>query len=258
MTPEQIRDLIRRYFATYLSVDRDTAEALLAADLRFTSPYDDHIDRATYFERCWRNAGQFESIEIEKIFVDGEECLVLYEAKTRSGTKIRNTELIRVAEGKIRSIEVFFGRPPGSADKAAEAARIRGLLEDQAAAIRDGDVEAVLRHFAPDTLTFDVLPPLGRRGKEETRARLEAWLAAYDGPVAVEDRDREISAAGDLAFCHGLRRISGRLRSGTGVDMWVRMTLCLRQIDGDWLIVHSHLSDPLDPETGMALTGLKP
>jgi len=40
--------------------------------------------------------------------------------------------------------------------------------------------------------------------------------------------------------------------------MWVRATLGLRRIEGDWRIVHDHESVPWDPETGKGLTGLEP
>lgn len=42
----------------YLAQDRDAAEPLIAQDLVFTSPQDDHIDRAAYLERCVPTAGQ--------------------------------------------------------------------------------------------------------------------------------------------------------------------------------------------------------
>ena len=38
-------------FAAYMTNDRKIVEDSLADDFRFTSPYDDRIDKATYFER---------------------------------------------------------------------------------------------------------------------------------------------------------------------------------------------------------------
>ena len=61
MSDSQIADLVRKCFAAYDSADRDAMESLLAHQFTFTSPFDDHIDRDTYFERCWPGAGTFES-----------------------------------------------------------------------------------------------------------------------------------------------------------------------------------------------------
>lgn len=44
---------MRANFASYLAQDRDTAEQLIADDFVFTSPQDDHVDKATFFGRCF-------------------------------------------------------------------------------------------------------------------------------------------------------------------------------------------------------------
>jgi ketosteroid isomerase-like protein len=111
MNSDQMTDLVRSYFKYYMTVDRSAMEAQLADDFTFTSPYDDHIDRAAYFERCWPNAGTFEYHDIKTIVVDGEQCFVVYEGKAKSGNAFRNTELMRIVDGRLRSVEVFFGRP---------------------------------------------------------------------------------------------------------------------------------------------------
>ena len=65
-------DIIRGVFAAYLSNDRKAIEDSLADDFHFTSPYDDEIDKATYFDRCWRNSGWIERHDRPG---DGEEDL---------------------------------------------------------------------------------------------------------------------------------------------------------------------------------------
>lgn len=112
MSRNLVRDLVRGVFAAYKTADRNAIEQLLSDGFTFTSPYDDHIDRATYFERCWPAAGTFEYHDLEKIVVNGQECFVLYNSRTKSGTMIRNVEHFRIEGGRVRSVEVFFGLPP--------------------------------------------------------------------------------------------------------------------------------------------------
>ncbi len=112
MNGREIPDLVRRYFAAYKSADLNAIEPLLTDDFTFTSPYDDHIDRATYFERCWPGAGTFECHDLKRIFVDGNECFVLYESAAKNGSLFRNTEFFRFDGGRTQSVEVFFGLPP--------------------------------------------------------------------------------------------------------------------------------------------------
>jgi ketosteroid isomerase-like protein len=109
MTTAHKSDSLRRLFTAFLAKDRKTAEDLLADDFTFTSQYDDHIDRATYFERCWPNSGHISSQVLEKIFVEGDEAFVLYKCITDDGKDFRNTEFFRFDGDKIRSVDVYFG-----------------------------------------------------------------------------------------------------------------------------------------------------
>jgi ketosteroid isomerase-like protein len=107
--PQRKADIIRAVFAAYLANDRSVVEQALADDFRFTSPYDDHIDKATYFERCWRNSDWIEHHELERIFVEGDEAFVTYACVAKNGKSFRNTEFFAFADDKIKRIDVYFG-----------------------------------------------------------------------------------------------------------------------------------------------------
>jgi ketosteroid isomerase-like protein len=102
-------EIIRALFAAYAAKTRDVVETLLADDFTFTSPYDDAIDRATYFERCWPNSARFRSVAIERICESGSEAFALYRVETVDGLTFRNTELFGFAGERVRSVTVFFG-----------------------------------------------------------------------------------------------------------------------------------------------------
>jgi ketosteroid isomerase-like protein len=102
-------EAIRRYFAAYKAKTRKVVEDELAEDFTFTSPYDDAIDRATYFERCWPNSDRIKSIDIEKISESGNDVFVLYRVVNQDGDEFRNTELFSFERDRLRKIQVFFG-----------------------------------------------------------------------------------------------------------------------------------------------------
>ena len=102
-------DIIRAIFAAYLSNDRKVVEDALTDDFRFTSPYDDEIDKATYFERCWRNSDWIERHELDRIFVEGDEAFVTYKCTAKGGKNFRNTEFFTFAGEKVKRIDVYFG-----------------------------------------------------------------------------------------------------------------------------------------------------
>jgi ketosteroid isomerase-like protein len=103
-------DIIRSSFEAYLAQDRRKAEDLMAKDLTFTSPQDDHIDRDAYFERCFPTADRLNSQEILELVGAGDHGgFLMYEYELKSGERHRNTEFIRVRDGQIIEIQVFFG-----------------------------------------------------------------------------------------------------------------------------------------------------
>jgi ketosteroid isomerase-like protein len=102
-------EIITRLFDAFKALDRNTAEAVLSDDFRFTSPYDDAIDKATYFERCWPNIDRIRSQTLEKIFVEGDAAFVEYRCETNDRTEFRNVEFFTFDRDRVRSVSVYFG-----------------------------------------------------------------------------------------------------------------------------------------------------
>jgi ketosteroid isomerase-like protein len=109
MTSGDRTAMIRGLFAAYLNNDRKAVEETLADDFRFTSPYDDAIDKTTYFERCWRGADWIARHELEKILVRGDEAFVTYKCVAKDGKSFRNTEFFVFSGDKVGRIDVYFG-----------------------------------------------------------------------------------------------------------------------------------------------------
>src|SRR3954470_19251468 len=93
--------LIRDLFAAYLGNDRQQVSDALAEDFRFTSPFDDDLDKATYFERCWRDTGGISRRDLGRIFVAGDEAFVTCRCLATDGRSFRNTEFFTFAGGKV-------------------------------------------------------------------------------------------------------------------------------------------------------------
>ena len=102
-------EIIRALFAAYIANDRKAVENALTDDFRFTSPYDDEIDKATYFARCWRNTDWIERHDLERIFVEGDEAFVIYKCVAKGGKNFRNTEFFSFEGDKVKRIDVYFG-----------------------------------------------------------------------------------------------------------------------------------------------------
>jgi ketosteroid isomerase-like protein len=102
-------EIIRAIFAAYRANDRASVERHFTDDFHFTSPYDDAIDKATYFVRCWQDSGWLESQQLEKILVEGSAAFVTYRCVAKDGKSFRNTEFFHFEGDKIQGIDVYFG-----------------------------------------------------------------------------------------------------------------------------------------------------
>ena len=109
MSAQTKAEIIRALFAAYLSYDRKAVEGAFTEDFHFTSPYDDEIDKPTYFARCWRVTDWIERHELERIFVEGDAAFVTYRCVAKGGKSFRNTEFFSFEGDKIKRIDVYFG-----------------------------------------------------------------------------------------------------------------------------------------------------
>jgi len=123
-------------------------------------------------------------------------------------------------------------------------ASVREHLETLAQAIRAKDVDALMTHYAPDIVAFDVMPPLAVQGAADYRKNFERWFASMQGPIDYEMNDLRISLSESHAFCHFLGHVKGARAGGEKLDYSVRVTTCLQKANGQWLVGHEHVSMP--------------
>ncbi|GCB51550.1 nuclear transport factor 2 family protein [Streptomyces sp. NL15-2K] len=120
------------------------------------------------------------------------------------------------------------------------------------------DVDAIMSFYAPEGFTaFDLMPPFEFGGGEMWRRNWEEFYAAFDGPLSLDVADLLVYAQGELAIARCAVRMTGTMY-GRPMDSWVRTTNCFRLIDGQWLMIHDHVSWPIDFATGKALMDLTP
>jgi ketosteroid isomerase-like protein len=115
-----------------------------------------------------------------------------------------------------------------------------------------------LANYAADVLLFDVIGPLRSMGSDAARKRLTEWFASFRGPIGYELRDLAVTAGAEVAYAHGLNRVSATTLGGQKLDMWWRATICYHRTDGAWLITHAHASVPFDAASGRASLDLAP
>jgi hypothetical protein len=110
---------VRAMYEAYVNHDRAAIEPLLADAFHFTSPLDNRIDRATYFERCWPAGKAIDSFDFVVVAPAGNRVFVVYEGRRKGGKRFRNTEVCLFQGQQVVEVEVYFGwdiphpAPPG-------------------------------------------------------------------------------------------------------------------------------------------------
>jgi ketosteroid isomerase-like protein len=125
--------------------------------------------------------------------------------------------------------------------------QIREVIEAKVAALAAGDVKAMLAFYAPEVVEFSLAPPLRQLTDARDPAPVERWIATFEAPPRRQVTRLEITVGGDVAFATSLDCLIATPKGAPeGFDLWFRVTLGLRRIDGRWLITHEHESVPFE------------
>ena len=156
----------------------------------------------------------------------------------------------------VALLVVTFG-PPARADARAD---IKALEDRFVAAFKAKDVEAIMKVYAPDQtlFVFDVVPPRQYVGAAAYRKDWQNVFGSFDGPITVELTDLDIAADRNLAYSHSIQRVAGTDKQGKKLDLTVRVTDVYKKTRGQWLIIHEHVSLPVDLDTGKPDLSSKP
>ena len=103
-----------------------------------------------------------------------------------------------------------------------------------------------MSNYADDVRIYDVGAQVdGRDAYGELR---KACFPYFGSKISTERRDMRLYVGGDPAFAFGLTRLTGAQTDADAAKSWLRLTVCFRKVNGQWLVVHEHASLPLDCE----------
>jgi len=139
--------------------------------------------------------------------------------------------------------------PPAKADARED---IKALEDRFIAAVKAKDLDAIMKVYVPDQtlFVFDVEPPRQYVGAAAYRKDWQAFLDSFNGPIIFELTDLDITTDDNLAYSHSIQRVAGTDKQGKKLDLTVRVTDVYKKINGNWLVIHEHVSVPVDLDTG--------
>jgi ketosteroid isomerase-like protein len=104
-------EIIRKWYAAWEKKDLSTFDRLLADNFTFSSAAgDDHISKTTFKTQCWDTQVNFiQHFDLERITAGANDAFVKYLCHTKNGKSFRNVEYLRIKNGRLESIECYFG-----------------------------------------------------------------------------------------------------------------------------------------------------
>jgi len=106
--------IIRTWYSAWELKDWSIPDRLLADNFTFSSPFDDHISKQAFHDRCWPQAAHIKHFDLESVAASGDSnAFVKYVCHTTKGTSFHNIEYFRFAGDRIAAIECYFGDGSG-------------------------------------------------------------------------------------------------------------------------------------------------
>lgn len=156
----------------------------------------------------------------------------------------------------IAFVAVLAGRTlPHAANAAAsDEAAIRNQVEQYRRAFEAKNVDAIMACYAPgdQVFVFDAVPPREYASAEAYHKDWEAFFAAYPGPVKDTISELNLTVVGPVAYSHRIEATEFTKPDGSPQELVARETDIYRKLGGKWLVVHEHVSFPVDVMTGKA------
>lgn len=138
-------------------------------------------------------------------------------------------------------------RLPGqSATPSNDERAVRAVIDALTHAIRARNAEAALALCVPGMVCYDAAPARTHSGSDAVRARWAPTWQAFEGEVACDATQLQITLGADVAFGRSQLRVSGKAADGRHSTQWVCATLGLKRFEGVWRFVHQHFSEPFE------------
>ena len=130
-------------------------------------------------------------------------------------------------------------------------------LEHKCIAATSTDQAASLGCFDEnDIVLYDFIPPLEYKGDKAVRGDLDNFFNnAKD--VKGEFVELQVVSDGKLGVARSIQHFTWTSKDGKPMEATLRVTDVLHKTSSGWKIFHTHVSVPVNPETGKAEMNLK-
>jgi ketosteroid isomerase-like protein len=107
-----------------------------------------------------------------------------------------------------------------------------------------------------DVDVYDLAGPLQYKGNAAVRGDFDNVFANFAGAKG-NFVELVVVTDGKMGMARSIQHFAWIDKARKPQEVTVRVTDVFHKVDGQWKVIHTHISAPMDPKTGMTQTNLK-
>jgi ketosteroid isomerase-like protein len=107
-----------------------------------------------------------------------------------------------------------------------------------------------------DVAVYDFAGPLEYKGATAVRGDFDGVFANFTDAKG-EFVELVVVTDGKMGMARSIQHFTYKDKDGKAQEVTVRVTDVFHKVDGKWKAIHTHVSAPMDPKTGMTQMNLK-
>jgi ketosteroid isomerase-like protein len=107
-----------------------------------------------------------------------------------------------------------------------------------------------------DVDVYDLAGPLQYKGNAAVRGDFDNVFANFAGAKG-NFVELVVVTDGKMGMARSIQHFAWTDKAGKPQEVTVRVTDVFHKVEGQWKVIHTHISAPMDPKTGLTQTNLK-
>jgi ketosteroid isomerase-like protein len=142
-----------------------------------------------------------------------------------------------------------------NADASADEKAIKDVENKMIAATNTN--ELMKYYDQNDVDVYDLAGPLQYEGNAAVRGDFDNVFTKFAGAKG-DFVELVVVTDSKMGMARSIQHFAWTDKTGKPQEVTVRVTDVFHKVDGHWKVIHTHISAPMDPKTGMTQTNLKP
>ena len=117
-------------------------------------------------------------------------------------------------------------------------------------------IDQFMRHIDKEAVLYDFVPPLQYKGTTSVHDDFNNFFSNAKDPKG-EFVELVVVTDGKMGMARSIQHFTWKDKDDKPQEATIRVTDVFHKVKGQWKVMHSHISVPVDPKTGQGQMNLK-